>query len=104
MQTLALDTIVLHNNAGASDDLARVALPVDLAKTGPGTEDLCVTDLDEVDLVLCAESLDELDVLCFSAGLHEDAKVGLAFVESLGSLTETAGETVVNECILQNLL
>jgi len=54
--------------------------------------------------VLRAEGLDELDVLCFSAGLNEDAEVGLALVECLGALTETARETVVDESVLENLL
>jgi len=54
--------------------------------------------------VLGAESLDELGVLGFSAGLVEDAKVGLTLVESLSSLTETTGETVVNHGDLEDLL
>ena len=104
METLALDTVVFDDNAGAADDLTGVALTVDLAKAGPGTEDLGVTDLDEVNLVLSTEGLDELDVLGLSAGLDEDAKVSLTLVESLGTLAETTSETVVNECVLQNLL
>ena len=104
METLRLDTVVLDDDARAADDLAGVALTVDIAKAGPGTEDLGVTDLDEVDLVLSAEGLNELDVLGLSAGLDEDAKVGLTLVEGLGALAETAGETVVNESVLQDLL
>ena len=92
MEALALDTVVLDNNAGAADDLAGVALTVDLAEAGPGTEDLGVTDLDEVDLVLGTESLNELDVLGLRAGLNENAKVGLTLVEGLGALAETASE------------
>ena len=45
VEALALDTVVLDDNAGAADDLTGVALTVDLAKAGPGTEDLGVTDL-----------------------------------------------------------
>ena len=104
VETLRLDAVVLDDDARAADDLAGVALTVDLAETSPGTEDLRVTDLDEVDLVLGAESLDELDVLGLCAGLDEDAKVGLTLVEGLGALTETASETVVNEGVLQDLL
>ena len=63
VETLRLDTVVLDDDARAADDLAGVALTVDLAETSPGTKDLGVTDLDEVDLVLGTESLDELDVL-----------------------------------------
>ena len=104
VETLGLDTVVLDDDARAADDLAGVALTVDLAETSPGAEDLGVTNLDEVDLVLGTESLDELDVLGLRAGLDEDAKVGLTLVEGLGALTETAGETVVNEGVLQDLL
>ena len=101
---LRLLTPVLDDDARAADDLAGVALTVDLAKTSPGTEDLGVGDLDEVDLVLGTESLDELDVLGLCAGLNEHAKVGLTLVEGLGALTETASKTVVNKGVLQNLL
>ena len=47
METLALDTVILDDNAGAADDLTGDALTVDLAKAGPGTEHLGVTDLDD---------------------------------------------------------
>jgi len=75
-----------------------------LAETSPLTEELGVGDLDQVDLVLGAESLDELDVLALSAGLVENAEMSLALVEGLGSLAETAGKTVVDEGVLENVL
>lgn len=101
---LGLATVLLNNNTAAADDLSRVALAINLAQTGPGAEDLGVTDLDQVDLVLSAEGLNELDVLGLSACLDEDAQVGLALVQGLGALAETAGETVVNEGVFQDLL
>ena len=104
MKTLTLNTVVLDDDARATDDLAGVALTVNLAETSPGTKDLGVTDLHEVDLVLGTEGLNELDVLSLRAGLNEDAKVSLTLVEGLGALAETAGETVVNESVLQDLL
>lgn len=104
METLALSAVVLDDNTRATNDLARVALAVDLAETSPGTEDLGVTNLNEVDLVLGTERLNELDILGLSASLDEDAQVGLAFVEGLGALAETASKTVVNKGVLQNLL
>ena len=104
METLRLDAVLLDDDAAAADDFAGVALTVKLAETGPGTEDLSISNLDEVDLVLGAESLNELDVLGLSAGLDENAKVSLALVEGLGALAETASETVVDESVLQNLL
>ena len=104
MQALGLNTVVLDDDARAADDLARVALAVDLAETGPGAEDLGVTDLDERDLVRGAEGLDELDVLGLSARLDEHAQVRLALVQRLRALTQPARETVVDERRLQNLL
>jgi hypothetical protein len=72
--------VVGDDNARAADDLAGLALTVNLlrgcqrrptakrrvwthGKTGPLAEDLGVRDLDELDVVLGAESLDELEVL-----------------------------------------
>ena len=104
MQTLTLDTIVLDDDARAANDLAGVALTVDLAETSPGTEQLGVGDLNQVNLVLGAEGLDELDVLGLRARLDEDAQVSLTLVERLGALAQTTSKTVVDEGVLQNLL
>jgi len=104
METLTLNTVVLDNDARAADDLTGVTLTVNLAETSPGTENLRVANLDEVDLVVGAESLDELDVFGFRAGLDENAKMGLALVQGLGGLTETAGKSIVDKGIFQDLL
>jgi len=72
VKTLTFGTIVLDNNAGATDDFTGVALLVDLAKTGPLAENLRVTDLDQVDLVFGTEGLNQLDILGLGAGLDED--------------------------------
>ena len=104
VETLRLDTIFLHNNAAASNNLSGVTLTIDLAETSPGTEDLGVSDLDKVDFVLSAERLNELNILGLRAGLDENAQMGLALVQGLGALTETASETVMDEGVLQNLL
>ena len=104
VESLGLDTVLLNDDTAASDHLSGVALTIDFAKTGPGSEDLSISDLDQVDFVLGAESLNELDVLGLRASLDEDAQMGLALVEGLGALTETTGETVVDEGILQDLL
>lgn len=104
MPTLTLRTKVLDDYAGAANDFARVPLPIDFAKTSPGSEDFGVTDFDEVDVVLRAKGLNELDVLCLCAGFDENTEMGFASVESLGGLTKAPRETVVNESILQNLL
>lgn len=104
METLALHAVLFDDYAGAPDDLAGVALPVDLAQSRPRAEDLAISDLDQVDLVLSTEGLDELDVLGFRASLDEHAEMGLALVQSLRALAETAGKPVVNERVFQNLL
>ena len=104
METLALGTIILDDDARATNDLTSVTLLVDLAKTSPLTENLGVTDLDQVDLMFSAEGLNQLDVLGFGTGLHQDTQVSLAFIESLGGFTKATGEAIVNEGSLQDLL
>jgi hypothetical protein len=121
VETLALNTVFLDDDARASDDFARVALTVDLAETSPGTENLGIsnltlssvhitmrnvmnTNLDEVDLVLSAKSLNQLDVLSLSASLDKNAKMGMASVKSLGALAKATGEAIVNEGIFEHLL
>lgn len=104
METLALGTIILDNDASATDDFAGVTILVDFAKTSPLTEDLRVTDLDQVDLVFGTEGLNQLDVLGLGTGLNKDTQVSLALIESLGGFAETARETIVNERSLQDLL
>lgn len=104
VKTLRLNTKVADNDARGTDDLTCVTLSVDLAETSPGTQNLGVGDLDEVDLVLCAESFDELNVLSLSAGFDEHTEVGSSTVESLSTLSQTTGETIVVEGVLENLL
>jgi len=101
---LGLLTPVLNDDARAVDDLAGVTLTVELAKTNPLAEELSIRNLDEGDLVLGAESNDELLVGLLLAALVEDAHVSLAAVESLGSLTETTGKTVVDQGDAENTL
>lgn len=74
---LALFTIILDNNARATNNLAGITLTINLAQTNPLAKLLGIFNLDEVDVVFGAESLDELGVLLFSALLVEDAKMGL---------------------------
>ena len=104
MQSLALSSVVLDNDARAANDLTGVTLTVDFAKTSPGTKDLSISNLDEVDFVLGTESLNKLKVLSLCAAFNEDAKMGLALVKGLGALTKSTSKTVVNESVLQNLL
>jgi hypothetical protein len=104
MKSLALNTVLLDDNASASNDLARIPLSINLAKSCPCSEDLGVPDLDQVNFVFGTQGLDELNVLCFRAGLHEDAQMRLALVQGFGTLAKTTGKAVMNERILQDLL
>jgi hypothetical protein len=104
MEALRLNTVVLHDNASATNDLARVTFTINFAETSPSTKDLSISDLDQVDFVLGTEGLDEFDVFSLGASLDENAKMGLAFVKGLGTLAEAASETVVDEGIFQDLL
>jgi hypothetical protein len=51
-----------------------------------------------------AQSISMSLMYSVSAGLDENTQMGLALVQVLGALTETASETVMNEDVLQNLL
>jgi len=104
VETFALNTVLLHDNAAAANNLPGVTLTINLAETSPGSEDLGVSDLDEVDFVFSAERFDELDVFGFCAGLDKDAQMCLALVKSLGALSQTASETIMNKSVLQDLL
>lgn len=104
VKTLRLDTKVTDDDAGGTDDLTWVTLSVDLAETSPGTQDLSVGDLDEVDLVLGTESFNELDVFSLSAGFDQDAEVGCSTVESLCAFSQSTSKTVVVESVLEDLL
>lgn len=104
VETLSLSTEILDNDTRAADDLACVALTVDLAETSPGAEEFGVRNPEEADFVLGAECLDELDVFRLRASLDKNTKVGLTLVKSLGTLTQTTSETIVGEGVLQDLL
>lgn len=73
-------------------------------ETGPLAELLAVLNLDQGDLVLVAKSDDQLLVGLLLAVLVQDTHVCLTAVEGLGSLTETAGKTVVHQSQLQDTL
>jgi len=81
IHSLGLLTKVLDDDTGAANDLAGVAVAINLAETSPLSELLGIRNLDQVDVVLGAESLDELDVFLLSAGLDEDSHVCLASVQ-----------------------
>ena len=85
-------------------NVAQCALWWERTETGPLAELLSVWNLNERNLVLGAESDDELLVSLLLASLVKDTHVCLATVESLGSLTETAGKTIVHQGELENTL
>lgn len=97
-------TPVLDDDARAANDLAGVALTVELAETGPLAELLGVRDLDERDLLigLVAEGLNKTDVRLLSDRVAEDSHVSVARRESLGGLTETTGKAVGNQGLLED--
>ena len=104
VQGLAVLTVRGDGDGGAGDDLAGVALLVDLAETDHLAELLVLGDLDEVDVVLVAESLDQLDVVGLITVLGQDAEEGLALVKDLDGLAETAGDAVVEHGLLEHFL
>jgi hypothetical protein len=73
-------------------------------ETDPLAEHLSIRNLDQGDLVLGAEGDDKLLVSLLLTTLVQDTHVSLTAVEGLGGLTETTGETVVDEGDAQNAL
>lgn len=63
LEASGLGTVVGDDDTRAADNLAGLAVTVDLRETSPLAKDLGVRDLDELDVVLGAKSLDELRVL-----------------------------------------
>lgn len=104
VQGLAVLTVVGDGDARAGNDLAGVSLLVDLAETDHLAELLVLGDLDEVDVVLVAETLDQLDVVGLVAVLGKNAENGLTLVKDLDGLAETAGDSVVENGLLEDLL
>ena len=47
MQTLALNTVLFDYDTRAADDLAWVTLAINFAKTGPGSEDFGISNLEK---------------------------------------------------------
>jgi hypothetical protein len=68
---------VLDNNARARNNLAGVALSIELAETSPLTEILVGGDVQEADVLLSGKSLDELLVSSLSAVLGQENKAAL---------------------------
>merc|ERR1719410_743218 len=96
--------LVSDDTRGAFDHLSSGALPVDLAQTSPLSKLHVAVNLDERNAVLHAQGGDQLLVHGLVAVLGQDAQQRLTFVKRLGGLTDTAGETVGDECLLQDLL
>ena len=104
VEALALGSVLLDDNAAAANNLSGVALTVDLAETSPGAQNFRISNFDQVDLVLRAKSLDKFNIFRFGASFDKNTQVGLALVQGLGALAETASKTVVDESVLQYLL
>ena len=104
VEAFTLNTIFLDYDTTASYDLPGVTFTIDLAKTGPRSQNLCIPDFDKINFMFSTESFDELDVLCFCTSLNKNAQMCLTFIEGFGTFTETACQTVVNESVFQYLL
>lgn len=104
MEAFTLDTILFDDDTTAAYNLPGVTFTIDLAKTGPRSQNLRVADFDKVNFMFSTESFDKLDVLCFCAGLNKNAQMRLTFIEGFGTLPKTPCQTVVNESVFQYLL
>jgi hypothetical protein len=104
MTSLGVFSVLLDNNAGATNNLASVSIAVNLAETCPFSQDLRVSNLNEGNGMGGAKCLDELDILRLRASLNEHTKVGLTSIQGLCALAQTTSKTVVLKRLLQDLL
>merc|ERR1719348_932433 len=82
-----------------------LALPsVDLAESGPFSELHVGVDLDQRDSVFHAQGSNQLLVHGLVAVFGKNAQEGLAFVQGLGSLAESAGKSISDEGLLEDFL
>ena len=99
---LRLLTPISYNNARAVNHLSRISLTVQHTQASPFAQHLSVRHLDKRDLVLRAQGNDEFLVGLFLAGFIKNAHVGLAAIEGFAGFTQATGETVMNECDLED--
>merc|ERR1719331_2310098 len=100
----ALLAVVRDADARRPDDLAGIAVLVNLAKTRPLAELLVVAHLDERHRVLSAERLHELLVRGLGAVLREEAHLRLLGVEGLGDAVKAAYDAIGDHRVLKHLL
>ena len=104
MASLGIFSVLLDNNARTTDNLARIAIAVNLAEACPFAQDLRVSYLDKGNGMRGAKRFDELDVFCLRASLNEHTKVGLTPIQGLCALPQTTSKTVVLKRLFQDLL
>jgi hypothetical protein len=90
VEAFTLNTILLDDDTTASYNFPRVTFTIDLAKTGPRSQNFGISNFDEIDFMFSTESFDEFDVLCFCASLDKNAQMRLTFIESFGTFTKTS--------------
>merc|ERR1719191_2472944 len=96
----ALLTIVRDADARRANDLAGVAVLVNLAETRPLAELLVVAHLDERHRMLRAEGLHELLVRRLGAVLRKEAHLRLLGVECLRNTVKAADDSVGDHRVL----
>lgn len=94
-----------------------MVISIELVQTAPFTELFSVgslfrltkrryelTYVNQTDVVHGTQSGDELDVILLGAVLGQDAKVSFLAIQSLGALSQTTSETIVDESLLEDYL
>ncbi|KAF7581353.1 hypothetical protein FOB63_003990 [Clavispora lusitaniae] len=96
---LRVSTPVLDNNTRAANNLSGVTFSVQLAQTGPLTQQLGVGNLDQWDLfiTLVTQSLNQLDNGSLGNRVTQDTQLSLLSGQSLGSFSQTSGQTIVDQ-------
>lgn len=102
--SLGVNTVLGDHSHAAADDLARVAVAVNLAEAAHLTQLLLVGDVHNGHVAVGAESLHQLGVVLLLDGLGQEADVGTVSIDNLGALVDAALQTVVLESVLDDLL
>lgn len=103
---LRIDTPVLDNDAGATNDLTSVTIAVNLGETSPFTKGFGIRNLDKRNGLLggIAERLNELKISGLVDALDKNTELGLISSKSLHCLTKATCKTLVSEGIPEGSL
>ena len=94
-KAFSLLAIVGNHGAGAANNLAGLALSINLAKTSPLSQLLGLRNSNQVDALLRTQSFNELLVVRLVAVIGEDAKLSLSTLNRAACFMQTTREAIM---------